>query len=159
MLGLGQPPPRGRQDWTNGSNSATKRHGIFSKSAYFFGARPCEPQRRPKFKSPRFLHVLWLAALLRVTDPRSGCNLKIRPSSSPTPKSRLNERLENARRRCPRTRPRLVFLFFLRQRVVKSHFSDTAFVTPSSCTSVQSLSGLYSFIAAAIREDFSPKFC
>jgi len=41
----------------------------------------------------------------------------------------------------------------------RSHFSDTAFVTPSSGTNSQSLSGLYSFSAAAIREVFSPKFC
>ena len=31
----------------------------------------------------------------------------------------------------------------------RHHFSDTALNTPSSCTSVHSLSGLYSFIAAA----------
>ena len=38
------------------------------------------------------------------------------------------------------------------------HFSDTALATPASCTCVHSLSGLYSFIAPAIREVFSPKF-
>ena len=41
----------------------------------------------------------------------------------------------------------------------RPHFSETTFVTPSSGTSVQSLPGLYSFMAAAIREVFSPKFC
>ena len=39
----------------------------------------------------------------------------------------------------------------------RPHFSDTALSTPSSCTSVQSLSGLYSFIARAIREVFAPR--
>ena len=39
----------------------------------------------------------------------------------------------------------------------RHHFSDTALDTPSSCTSVHLLSGLYSFIAAAIREVFSPR--
>jgi hypothetical protein len=39
------------------------------------------------------------------------------------------------------------------------HFSDTALDTPASGTSVHSLSGLYSFIAVAIREVFSPRFC
>jgi hypothetical protein len=39
----------------------------------------------------------------------------------------------------------------------RHHFSDTALNTPSSCTSVHSLSGLYSFIAPAIREVFSPR--
>ena len=45
----------------------------------------------------------------------------------------------------------------VRQVASRHHFSDTAFNTPSSCTSVHSLSGLYSFIPPAIREVFSPR--
>ena len=41
--------------------------------------------------------------------------------------------------------------------LVLNHFSDTALTTPSSSTSVHRLSGLYSFIAPAIRAVFSPK--
>ena len=37
------------------------------------------------------------------------------------------------------------------------HFSDTALTIPSSGTNVQVLSGLYSFIAPAIPEVFSPR--
>jgi len=39
----------------------------------------------------------------------------------------------------------------------RHYFSDAAPDTPSSCTSVQSLPGLYSFIAAATWEVFSPR--
>src|ERR1035438_7990731 len=39
----------------------------------------------------------------------------------------------------------------------RHHFSDTALGTPSSCTSVHLLSGLYSFIAPAIREVLAPR--
>ena len=39
-----------------------------------------------------------------------------------------------------------------------SHFSDTALTTPVSLTIVHSLSGLYSFIAPAMRKVFSPRF-
>ena len=39
----------------------------------------------------------------------------------------------------------------------RRYFSDAALDTPSSGTSVHSRSGLYSFIAPAIREVFSPK--
>jgi hypothetical protein len=44
------------------------------------------------------------------------------------------------------------------QKDSRHHFSDTAFTTPSSGTSVHSLSGLYSVIAPAIRDVSSPKF-
>ena len=45
-----------------------------------------------------------------------------------------------------------------RARVDPNHFSSAAFNTPSSFTNVHSLSGLYSFMAPAMREVFSPKF-